>query len=142
MLHSDSLSAVKLLRIGLLVLLAVLLPVRGAMAATMLCTPPGSGSHHESNVVDPTAHTHHGSEHTQTAHDHDHAQHDHGEGVHVHATLDKCNVCSTSCSSPPLPSAPAAIDEPAVLTSISFPDLSAPTPTFQSGGQERPPRTI
>ena len=35
---------VKLLRIWLLVLLAVLLPVRGAMAAAMACPPPASAA--------------------------------------------------------------------------------------------------
>jgi hypothetical protein len=68
---------------------------------------------------------------------HDHSQHDHGKGAH-----DKCNICSSSCSSPSMPSTSVGLSAPEALTSQSFPDLSAPAPTFLSDGQERPPRTI
>ena len=145
---SDSLPSVKLLRLWLLVLLAVLLPVRGAMAATMLCAPTGSGQHQTTAPDHGAAHTDHGSAHADhaTAHDHaepghDAAPHDHGQGSHDHSSDDKCNICSASCSSLSLPSASAGIGEPVALSSVSFPGLSAPAPTFQSDGQERPPRT-
>jgi len=134
---------VKLLRTLLLVLLAVLLPVRGTMAATMPCTPAGSAAHAEMGAMaHDEGHGHDGHAHIDAGQSHDHATHDHGDGAHDHASQDKCNVCSSSCSSPPLPSATAGVEEPGVLSSVSFPDLSVPAPTFQSGGQERPPRTI
>ena len=140
---------VKLLRACLLVLLFVALPIRGAMAATMLCPPANGAAHAGMSVVDPEAgHDLEGPMHADPdqRHDHDH-EHDHaqaqpGDGAHDHAHHDKCNVCTSSCSSLPLPSASAGIAEPEILTSVSFPELSAPAPTFQSDGQERPPRTI
>ena len=126
----------KAFRVFLLVVLAVLLPVRGAVAAAMLC-PPGTGTAPELAVM---AHSHDAMVHADGAHDHaahEHGQHDHGKGGH-----DKCNVCSSSCSSPSMPSASLGFAEPEALSSQSFPDLSAPAPTFQSDGQERPPRTL
>ena len=133
----------KLLRLWFLVLLALMLPVRGAMAAAMPCMPAGGGSHAEVVAMD----------HGDMAH-HDGMQH-HGDGVQVHehdtghdpqpgqghAPQDKCNMCSASCSAPPLASAFPAIDGPVVLSTATFPAFSAPAPTFQSDGQDRPPRT-
>lgn len=141
---SASLFVVKLLRTWLLVLLAVLLPVRGAMAATMLCTPGGGGTVHAamSAMGEAEEHRHDGHAIADAGQHHDHAKHDHDDSARDHASHDKCNVCSSSCSSPPLPSASVGVEEPQALNSVSFPDLSAPPPTFQSGGQERPPRTI
>ena len=142
----------KLLRIWLLVLLAVVLPVRGGMAATMPCAPAGSSHHpaqaeealhHGSAHMDHgVGHAHPGTAHVGASTDQGKGGHDHSGGGHDHSTGDKCNVCSASCSSLPLPSAGAAIGAPVVLASVSFPDLFAPAPTFQSDGQERPPRTI
>ena len=139
----------KLLRLWLVVLLAVLLPVRGAMAATMPCAPAGGGNHHPAEAVDRGAgHAGHGAGHEHADSGHAHADAgraaappDHGQGAHDHSSDDRCNLCSATCSSPPLPSAATGVDEPAALTSVSYPDLSAPAPTFQSDGQERPPRT-
>ncbi|MFT3817844.1 MAG: DUF2946 family protein [Rubrivivax sp.] len=116
----------KLLRIWLLVLLAVLLPVRGAMAASMLCPPAGGESRTEARLM---ASSHHR----------------HGDGTHKHhepAHDDKCNLCSASCSLTPMPSHVAGIAEPRHLAGISYPPLSAPAPSFVSDGQERPPRSI
>lgn len=143
----------KLLRLWLLVLLAVVLPVRGAMAATMLCAPAG-GSHHQAQAPEdgpldhgtgnlgPSGHVDHGAGDPDANTKHDGASHDHGKAAHDHSTGDKCNVCSASCSGLPLPSAATAIGAPVVLASVCFPRLSAPAPTFQSDGQERPPRTL
>lgn len=134
----------KAFRICLLLLLAVLLPVRGAVAAAMLCSVAGSGMQTESIVHPPAhdamdqamaeaAHAHHG-------HDASASQgHDHGKG---HASSEECNMCSAYCSITPLvsevPRLPVPLDPP----SIKFPGLSSPAPTFLSDGQERPPRSI
>ena len=140
---SDAHWFVKLLRIWLLVLLSVLLPVRGAMAATMLCTPAGGAAHSQVSITGHGAvHGHDGQSLADAARGHDHAEGDRGDAARDPANPDKCNVCSSSCSSPPLPSATTGIVEPENLTSVSFPDLCAPAPSFQSDGQERPPRTI
>lgn len=156
--------AVKLLRIWFVVLLTVLLPVRGAMAATMLCAPGGGAAHHELQVAATDAgHDHELSHDSDRSHDdhagaHDHASvddghaphaHDHApdggdpapDPTHPHASHDKCNFCSASCSTPPLPSAPVSLAEPVALAEAVFPDLCVPAPSFESDGQERPPRT-
>jgi len=126
---------VKLFRIWLVVLLAVVLPVKGALAAAMLCPPAGSMPADVSAMAHGPGHGHVDMGHEHAGHDH--AQHDHGKSAH-----DKCNLCSSSCSSPSMPSTSSGFDEPEALTSQSFPDLSAPAPTFLSDGQERPPRTL
>lgn len=159
---SVSLPAVKLLRLCLLVLLAVLLPVRGAMAAAMPCANAGQGSHGmpHATVAHPAGHghgaearaagaghadqatlhapAHHGSADHASAHhdaaDHDAAPHDPGH-------QDRCSVCSACCASPSLPSTPLGIRAPTAWMSVPFPAFSAPAPSFQSGGPERPPRS-
>lgn len=129
---------VKRLRVWVLIVLCLLLPVRGIMAAAMVCPPTGGTS------------SQHASDH-QAGHDHGDQVHgqaehsDHGEKTadHSHASgPDKCNMCSASCSTPPVPSAAAGLGTPVELSAAGFPDLFAPAPTFQSGGQDRPPRTI
>jgi hypothetical protein len=115
---------VKVLRVCVLLLLAVLLPVRGVMAATMSCEPAAPAHHAMS--------------------DHDHGPHAHDgddPAGHDHASQERCTMCSATCSTPPLPSAAAGLEEPVALTAMSYPDLAAPVPAFQSDGQERPPRT-
>jgi hypothetical protein len=131
--------SVKLLRICLLVLLAVLLPVRGAMAATLPCPPSGAGTQSEMHPMDHASAVHGHAEapgaHTQHQHN-DGTQHDHGAPCQ-----DKCNLCSAFCSLTPLLSAAAGIAEPQRVVDATFPSLSAPAPSFFSDGQERPPRS-
>jgi len=126
---------VKLFRLWLVVLLAVVLPVKGALAAAMLCPPAGS----EPAGVSAMAH---GAEHSHADMGHEHAGHDHAARDHGKSAHDKCNLCSSACSSPSMPSSSSGFGEPEALTSQSFPGLSAPAPTFLSDGQERPPRSL
>jgi hypothetical protein len=124
-------------RVWMLVLLAVLLPARGAMAAAMLCAPSGPGVPAQMAPAQDRA-----------AHDagaHDHSRHEHGGGAHDHhapASQDKCNLCSATCSLTPLVKHVAGVEVPRDLKTAAFPDLAAPAPSFLSDGQERPPRTI
>ncbi|MEO6744243.1 MAG: DUF2946 family protein [Caldimonas sp.] len=131
---------VKSTRIWLILLLAVLLPVRSAMAAAMLCPPAGVGTQSEVHLE--------GVLHDDGAASlvaSDHAAHHHGSSEDQSnddaSTADKCNVCSAFCSVTPLLSsvgASLAVREP---STTSFPDLSTPAVTFLSDGQERPPRS-
>ncbi|HEV8690805.1 MAG TPA: DUF2946 family protein [Ideonella sp.] len=118
----------KLLRVWLLILLAVLLPARGVVAAAMLC-PVGSHAavvHEQALALD----DHHGGHHDK--------QHDHGHG----SVADTCNMCSAFCSMAPLASsAPAPLPVLDAATTV-FPETSAPVARFQSDGPERPPRSI
>jgi hypothetical protein len=143
---------VKSWRICFLLLLAVLLPVRGAVAAAMLCPVAGSGAQMELPMVGQSAG--HAAMDAAMLHDHpgghDHAGgHGHaadasadGHPSHDHAASDGCNACSAYCSLTPLVSSPPTLAEPLDPTAVKFSDLSAPPPSFVSGGQERPPRTI
>jgi len=134
----------KYLRTLILVLLAVLLPIRGAVAAAMLC-PDGVGTAAAAAL----------SEHAH--HDHD----GHGDaGTHAHHAAqgaaggekqddsssgsqpNTCHFCASGCCVTPLAFAPPTIAEPLLTASITFPALQAPVPAFHSGGQDRPPRTI
>lgn len=133
----------RLFRILVLLLVCVLLPFRGAVAATMLCAEPGQTSEFTAAV----SHAHHGM------HGDDHAdgvaaQVDQGHddnGVTTAddgAKSDSCHICASGCHAAAmvteLPSAPGAMP----VASVVFPALSAPAPDFQSEGQDRPPRAI
>jgi hypothetical protein len=140
---------VKTARLLLLVLLAVLLPVRGALAAVMLCPPAGVVM--QADGPAPHASTgHHGHAHADApldaaaaVHAHHHAEHG-GEPGHGDASTsasDKCNVCAASCAMTPLAaSAPALLAGPDPAP-VVFPALRVPPLGFVSGGQDRPPRS-
>jgi len=124
----------KSVRICLLVLLALLLPVRGAVAAAMLCPIAGSGVQTEMQTSSEHA-AHEAMHEHKDAHEHT-ADHDHGK------TADRCNLCSAFCSLTPLTGSVPTVATPLDLSTTTFPDFSAPPPSFLSDGQERPPRSI
>lgn len=76
------------------------------------------------------------------AHDYSSAGHDDGHAGHDHTGSDKCNLCSSYCSLTLLVSHAPTAPEPLALSAVKFADYTAPPPSFVSGGQERPPRTI
>lgn len=125
-------------RIWLLLLLAVLLPIRGAVAGAMLCSVGSAGMQAELQLVEPHA-GHHDMGHHEAGHEHGgsghHEHHDHG-------ATDRCNMCSAFCSLTPLLSDVPRLPEPGALPALKFPDFSTPAPSFLSDGQERPPRSI
>lgn len=113
----------KTVRVVFLVLLALLLPIRGAVAGAMLC-PQGSGS-------------------SSVTHQHDHAgspHHDEQPGSAGHAN--GCNVCANFCSMTPMLNTMPTLAHAMVASTVTFPKLVAAAPTFQSDGQDRPPRSI
>jgi len=130
---------VKFARVCILLVLAVLLPLRGAVAAAMLC-PMG-----ESSVQGESA-THHQGDHGPAGHDGHHevdqAGAGHHAGGHDHGAHDACNLCAAFCSLTPFVGEEHPAVAPPDLTDVGFPALRAPAPSFVSGGQERPPRTI
>jgi len=143
---------VKSWRTWLLLLLVVLLPIRGAVAAAMLCPVAGSGAQMEMAMVDHSAghaamdhamsHDHSGGhDHTSA---HDHAPDASGDSLpgHDHAESEGCSACSAYCSLTPLLSNLPTLAEPIDPTAVKFSDLYVPPPSFVSDGQERPPRTI
>src|SRR5438093_787808 len=125
------------IRTWLLVLLAVLLPVRGAVAAAMLCPVAGSGI--QTEVILHGEKIGHHAEHESTPHDHGLGNHDHGGSANA---SDKCNVCSAFSSVTPLVSnLPTPFLAPD-FAAASFPNISAPATSFLRDGPERPPQRI
>ena len=138
----------KTVRIWFLLLLAVLLPARGAVAAAMLC-PVGTGGVQQEMVLSGEAARHDAMEHMhghppglEQAAEHGHTAHDDGHASHDHTTSDRCNACSAFCSLTPLVTSVPSVFEPLDPAGVKFSRLSAPAPSFLSDGQERPPRTI
>jgi hypothetical protein len=131
-------------RIFILVLLAILLPIRGAMAATMLC-PDGEGPSSAAVVAE------HGHDETEAEHG-VHADH---SSPHHHASGDasnddsssgehpaNCHFCASGCCMASIVGTVPSLGQPGLTSSVAFPALTAPVPAFQSDGQDRPPRTI
>ena len=126
----------KSLRIWLLLLLAVLVPIRGAIAAALPCAGAGLAAHvGQAHAAGPAQHHHaghmsHAGHASPLAHT--------GE----HGDDGKCNPCASCCLGATLPAtfspAIAAIEQ----AGASFAVLQASAPTFLSDGQERPPRSI
>ena len=117
----------KTLRLCILLLVAVLLPMRGAVAAAMMCPPAAPGGHHAMHGV---------GEHAGHAHEHaPGAAHDH------HAASDKCGLCAACCTAAPLLSSMPRLSLPDDVRAAGFPALLAQAPSFVSDGPERPPRS-
>lgn len=150
--------AVTRFRTLLLLLVALLLPIRGVVAATMPCAGMGQGQ----RVV--MAHAHpvlaEGAGEPQHAHVH--------AGAHGHvespdpsqgmadddtakpassdapdgAVSDTCHLCASGCGvAVLLMSLPAGLAEPPAAP-VCFPALALPPLDFQLDGQDRPPRSF
>lgn len=173
------LEAVKIVRVCFLLLLVLLLPLRGAVAAAMMCPPPAghmpqaaavqgdlgdlgaARQHHNAHQS-----THHDAHHDHSAHPDamgsDHTEHgallqtqaplEHGDMPHADAPAPaaadhglqegKCNLCAATCSLSTLPGQAPRMPTPPDVAATRFPPLAVPTPSFLSGGQDRPPRSI
>jgi len=121
---------VKTLRLFVLVLLAMLLPLRGVSAAALLCEP------HPASHTEVVSHDQGGHD-MASATGEDRVQHDHS-----HDGFDKGRHCLSSCSAAPLMAGVPSPFTPTLLGTTVFPHFAAPAPTFQSDGQDRPPRSI
>jgi hypothetical protein len=139
---------VKTARIWLLLLLALLLPVRGAVAAAMLC-PIGMAGMEQEMVLSGEAARHDARQHMhgqpagpEQAAGHGHTADDDRHASHDHTTSDRCNACSALCSLTPWVTAAPSVFEPLDPAAVKFSELRAPAPSFLSDGQERPPRTL
>lgn len=133
------------LRILVLLVLATLLPLRGALAAAMMCPPAAAGAQVEAGLHE--AHLrHHAATEAVVAHGH-HAG-DIGDAQSgaldewSAAAQDKCDVCSTFCSVTPMLGALPQLTLARDLAQAHSPALDAAAPSFFSDAQERPPRSI
>jgi hypothetical protein len=129
---------VRQLRIFILVLLAVLLSVRGAVAAALLC-PHGEGTSSVAMLAEHPAeqpdHAMHAAHHHAVADapDRDSSAHDHPS---------TCHFCASGCCMASMVGTVPSLAQPGLTSSVAFPALTAPVTGFQSDGQDRPPRTI
>jgi len=115
-------------RLVLLVLLALLLPLRGVSAMVLPCGPmPSSAA--EAVVSSP---------HHQDAH----RDHGHSEGVahHDHTGAQQGCQGQSCCPVTPLPAAMPALSDPPLAGKLRFAQPTAPAVNFVSGALERPPR--
>ena len=139
-----NLAAVKPLRVWLVLLSALLLPVRGVLAAAMLCPPAGVGTQAELRLEDHRAAGHaHGAEADAATHDHAHHHADGATQGHDASPTgqDRCNQCSAFCSVTPLVDTTPPSCGPPAAAAARFPALTVPAPHFVAGGPERPPRS-
>jgi len=140
----------------LLMLLAMVLPFRGALAGVTHCagassrlihavaTPQHADVHQHAD-----AHQHAVAHHHDAAHHHQQAQpgsQDPGASAQAGdasaSMSDPCNLCTASCASPPILAAPLTLAQPQPVAASPYPALDAPPPSHPSEGQERPPRSI
>jgi hypothetical protein len=136
---------VKTFRIWLLVFLAVLLPIRGAVAAGMLCeTEPARHAVAQTlHLASSAAEPHHGDDGDR--HGHTHASTSSDDAVNEPGSssgTDACNLCVAYCSVTALPGSLPCMAVPVVSVGVSYPYAAAAAPSFIPGGLERPPRSF
>lgn len=131
----------KTVRILLLVLLAMLLPFRGVVAAAVPVADAADGSRielrlHQHSHLDSHLDSH--AAHCESGHAHG----AHGEHEHPFGGWGECSLCAASCSTSSLMSAVPTLAPPVSFVALEFPSLHVPAPSFLSDGQERPPRSL
>ena len=135
----DTLQAVRIVRIWLLVLIAVLLPIQGAVAAVMLCPNESTPMHqHESMAPGHQAMSHDDGMHSAHRHAGAVGHHDHGGAGHA----DKCNLCASCCAGTAISTTFETVFAPLEAATGSFAAPASPAASFLSDGQDRPPRSI
>ena len=135
----------KILRICLLTLLAVLLPVRGALAVAMACPhAPANHAHHHGDMhaADPASVLHATLAHVQAEAEavagglHDHQAGHAPLATHACASCDAC--CFTVALRPTFSPTVAALE----VAAAPLPPVLARVPARAADGPERPPRSI
>lgn len=128
----------KTVRIFLLVLLALMLPLRGALANIAHCA--GSPSGFGPALTATQDHAGHGYE--SHGHAQSHSDHEAAAAADDSASADDCNLCTASCSATPYMACAPVVAAPKKLADAVFPSLLAPPSSHPTDGQERPPRSI
>jgi hypothetical protein len=138
----------------LLLVVALLLPFRGALAAAgLLCHMGGSSPATVSQAHEPgdrgyshaaNGHRHHGDDTRPASKDHAHheAIDDSPDATGPAGGASTCDLCSSVCAAPPLPSHSAQLAVLLPATGERFPAVSPPRLAPTLGGLERPPRSV
>ena len=128
-------------RIWLILLLTVILSFKGAMAAAGMFCHLGTGQ-----IVDTPQAAHHHAvvDQAQTTEQHHAAAPTGGSSTDDAPTQSSssCTICSSVCSSPPLPAAGVQTVPPGATAAERFPPLAVPRSSTVVSGLERPPRTV
>jgi hypothetical protein len=121
----------------LLLLVAFLIPVRGALAAV------GLFCHVDHSRLEAAMETHqHDATHHAAQHQFDGARHQHSTAHDVPSQTDTCKYCAAVCSVPPVAPAELTLHEPDFAGGERFAAVSVLPPGPFVSGLERPPRTI
>jgi len=121
----------------LLLLVAFLLPIRGALAAVgLFCHVDGTQP-----VAATTSHQHDPADHSSQHQSHQ-THHDHSTGHDAPAQSDTCKYCAAVCSVPPVAPAEMTLHEPVSPGGEQFAAVTVSPPGPYVSGLERPPRTI
>ena len=130
----------KTLRVCLLLLLALLLPVRGAVAVALSWVPSGAEPAFAAAIAGMTAMAAPAA-HAATGMHCDAAATDHGHAGPA-APGGGCHLCAAFCSMLPLAGTLPVLPPPAAGGTVAFPAPLAPALSFQPDGLERPPRRV
>lgn len=127
------------LRLLVLLLFAVLLPLRGTLAATQPCMGTGGGQGVAVAQAAPAGHdgAHHADHH---AGHHQAPADDAGTSADADTGNHGTGCQASACCLMPLASTPTAMAALRLDNQQRFPALVTPEPAFQCGGQDRPPR--
>ena len=125
-------------------MLAFLVPLRGAAGAAMLCHTVDLGTASESRAnegdhghfIDCDGHGRNSDGSDRALEESTGSEHKDGGAAH------KCGMCTACGSLASIDSRIPTLFEPLEPAAAFFPELHAPLPSFHSGGQDRPPRTI
>jgi hypothetical protein len=130
----------------ILLLVSLLLPVRGAMAAAGLfcheAPPPAqsgspSNDRHHHTVSESLAGASVGTSDVAIVAPAGGDSVQHEETVPASST---CDLCSSICACPPIPSSAMLVVSLPRAAALAFPALAPPASTLSLGGLERPPR--
>jgi hypothetical protein len=123
----------------LVLLIALLLPVRGALAGAGLLCHTGSASSH-AHAVAPGEHVH--SHSGTVSHDTASMQHVHDGASQALPGAGTCTWCSAVCASPMVPTGESAASLVPPPHLQLFPPVVLPALSYLTLGLERPPRSI
>lgn len=139
----DNCITVKSLHIFMLVMLALLLPLRGAVAAGIPCCDEHRGAT-QPLIMEHSSDHHHAAQTEPgsiAAHQHGHSAFSDQPDSVTTAHAGNCNTVSSCCTVSPMLSTLPTIEVPVGVSRQSFPTLPAPAATFHCEAHERPPRS-
>ena len=126
-------------RVFILLIVALLLPIRGALAGVGILCHVGGGSVEHGL----TEHSHHQSEGATVSSSHSHAvPHEHPAAPDGPAQPDACKYCTAVCSVPPIAPGDLSFRGPDATGGDRFAALQVSALSPYVSGLERPPRTI